>query len=276
MQKKEELEKVVKEAPNNKATGPQGIANEMLKKLGSKAKNRFLRILNACLKLKTIPNGWKKSRIYPIAKKETFSGSLEETRPITLTVHSRKILTKIVTKRLSKRLERYPILNENNHVALPNTSTEIPIVTTMHMMENAYTNDKEMWILCQDISKAYDSIHIPMLKKALRRIKINEDIVELIGNIFQGRENTVITSLGITNTYEVQDGVDQGEPIAPLLWRIYYDPLLCEVYKKVQGYSMEVEYVEGKLKKKLICSKPALAYMDDTIWLARSKNEWKG
>ena len=126
--------------------------------------------MNACLKLKTIPNGWKKSRIYPIAKKETFSGSLEETRPITLTEHGRKILTKIVTKRLSKRLERYPILNENNHVALPNTSTEIPIVTTMHMMEDAHTNDKEMWILCQDISKAYDSIHIPMLKKALRLV----------------------------------------------------------------------------------------------------------
>ena len=81
-----------------------------------------------------------------------------------------------------------------------------------------------------------------MLKEALRRIKINEDIVELIGNIFQGRENTVITSLGITNIYEVQDGVNQRELIAPLLWRIYYDPLLCEVYKKVQGYSMEVEY----------------------------------
>jgi hypothetical protein len=213
----EELEKTLKEAPNNKATGPQGIANEMLKNLKSGAKNRLLKILNACLRLKTIPNGWKKSRIYPIAKKETFTGTLEETRPITLTEHSRKILTKIITKRLSQKLDKYPILNMNNHVALPNTLTEIPIVTTMHMMEDAHVNDKEMWILCQDISKAYDSIHIPTLQKALKRIKVNEEIVELIGNIFEGRENTVITSLGTTGKYGVQDGVDQGEPIAPLL-----------------------------------------------------------
>src|SRR5260364_406564 len=129
----------------------------MLKNLSSAAKNRFLKILNACLKLKTITKGWKKNRIYPIAKKEIFTGTLEETCSIKLMEHSRKILTRIITKRLSQRLERYPILNMNNHVALLNISTEMPIVTTMHIIEDAHVNDKKMWILCQNISKAYDS-----------------------------------------------------------------------------------------------------------------------
>ncbi|CAG8854485.1 17399_t:CDS:1, partial [Gigaspora margarita] len=42
-----ELEKTLSEAPNNKATGPQNISNEMLKHFNTYAKNAFLKILNA-------------------------------------------------------------------------------------------------------------------------------------------------------------------------------------------------------------------------------------
>ena len=88
------------------------------------------------------------------------------------------------------------------------------------------------------MSKAYDSIHIPLLMKAMQRIKIPEPIINLLSNIFAGRTNQVITNFGNTQSYQVHDGVDQGETIAPILWRIYYDPLLTEIVQKVKGYSI--------------------------------------
>jgi hypothetical protein len=179
-----ELEETIKKSPTSKATGPHGISNEMLKHLGSTGLTQLCTILNACLILNTIPKTWKHSNIYPISKKPKFTGQLNNTRPITLIEHTRKILTKIITNRLNNILTRYPILNNSNHVALPNTSTAIPISTLTHIIESANASKQELWLLSQDMSKAYDSVHIPLLCKALQRIKIPKNIIDLIRNIF--------------------------------------------------------------------------------------------
>src|SRR5260363_6171 len=100
----------------------------------------MLRIMNACLKLQMVPKNWKKGNIYPIAKTEEFSGELDKMRPIMLLEHAKKILTKLLTRRLSDKLSRHEILNENNYVALPNTSTEVPIATIMHIIEDVKVN----------------------------------------------------------------------------------------------------------------------------------------
>ncbi|CAG8833846.1 13781_t:CDS:1, partial [Racocetra persica] len=46
-----ELENIIKEAPNTKATRPSKISNEMLKHLGPQAKSMILDIFNKYLKL---------------------------------------------------------------------------------------------------------------------------------------------------------------------------------------------------------------------------------
>src|SRR5260363_167360 len=148
-----ELEKTLSETPNNKTTGPQNISNEMLKHLNTYEKNTFLKILNACIDLQIIPKSWNQSKIYLISKKQIFSDQLTDTRPITLVEHARKVLTKILTKRLNSILSRRSILHPCNNVALPNTSTKIPISTIIHIIEDAHVNKKELWLLSQDISK---------------------------------------------------------------------------------------------------------------------------
>ena len=79
----------------------------------------------------------------------------------------RKIFTKIITCRLSTVLSKYNILNSNNFVALPNTSTSKPIQILTHILEDAHTHKNELWLLSQDMSKVYDSVHIKLLFKAL-------------------------------------------------------------------------------------------------------------
>jgi hypothetical protein len=52
-------------------------------------------------------------------------------------------------------------------------------------------------------------------------------------------------ALGLTNPYKVQDGIDQGDTISPLLWRIFYDPLLQEVEDKCKGYQMKTTWIDN-------------------------------
>ena len=68
------------------------------------------------------------------------------------------------------------------------------------------------------MSKAYDSVNIHLINKALQRLNMPTQLINIITNLLLNRSNQIITNLGLTPLYEVQDGIDQGETITPLLW----------------------------------------------------------
>src|SRR6185295_12250285 len=107
-----------------------------------------------------------------------------------------------------------------------------------NVMEEAREFKKELWLFFQDILKAYNSMSGIALQKAMKRIKILSQIITILNNILEERSNKVITFYGLTNSYKVHDGIDQGDAISPLLWRIYYDPLLDAIKKSDLSYTM--------------------------------------
>ena len=69
----------------------------------------------------------KNSKIYSIFKKLSFDENFNNTWPISLIEHTKKLYTKILTNRLSSILTKFPILNPHNYVALLDNSTNTPI-----------------------------------------------------------------------------------------------------------------------------------------------------
>ena len=194
-------------------------------------------LFNRCLNTQSIPKQWKCSRIYPISKKSEFDGNLNNTRPISLIEHTKKLYTKILTNRLSQVLTKHQILNLHNYVALPGNSTNNPIHILNNFLEDAKCTKKHIWILSQDMSKAYDSVNIQLLTKALQRLNMSNQLVNILINLLSNWSNQIIINLGLTPLYEVQDGIDQSETITPLLWWIYYDPLISHIYNTYTGYT---------------------------------------
>jgi hypothetical protein len=66
---------------------------------------------------------------------------------------------------------------------------------------------------------------------ALKRLKIPKTASTFILNLFENRQSKIITDLGTTEAFEIKDGIEQGEVISPLVWKIFYDPLL----ERIQG-----------------------------------------
>ena len=73
----------------------------MLRQLPPYAIDTLLDIFNAYTSLDTIPKAWKHGLIYHISKKQKFEDELNQTHPITLIKHIRKIFTKILTNWLN-------------------------------------------------------------------------------------------------------------------------------------------------------------------------------
>lgn len=149
-------------------------------------------------------------------------------------------MMKVLTSRLSARIQEHNLLRGLNFAALKGESTTSPIALLNCAIEDAREKNKELWIVCQDMAKAFDSVGLTPLKIALQRIKLPPNIIDFIIHIFKERKIKIITTYGLSNGFTAEDGIDQGEIISPLLWRIFYDPLLYRIQSDPKfGYTME-------------------------------------
>ena len=106
-----------------------------------------------------------------------------------------------------------------------------------------------------------------MLEKALKRIKLPENMTRLILSLYKKKRIKVITSFRLTNEFEAEDRLDQEEVILPLAWRIFYDLLLCAVNStKDTGYQIITNWptdLAHNKTKKVAHQQAVLAYADN-------------
>jgi exonuclease III/ribonuclease HI len=253
------------------APGISGIGYRLIKKLPPIAQDILRLFAGIIFGCSMIPRQWKTSMIYPIPKPDEWNFSLEKTRPILLLECLRKLYFRIINTRLSILCVSHDILQGPNFAGLPGGNTRTPIHILNNVMEDARTQRKQCWIAFQDMSKAFDSVGMVPLQYALRRLKIPESVIQLLINTFDGRSMRIITEYGLSDPFTAADGIDQGEVISPLLWRIFYDPLLCRIAQDNSlGYTMEVAWPQRTSFSQRVA---ALAYADDTAWIADSKDK---
>jgi len=271
-----EITRTLNQLPNNKACGPSRISYEMLKQAGPTFLQAIVALFNRCIQTSRIPKQWKEGRIFPISKKPIFDGNLSNTRPISLVEHIKKLYTKLLTNCLNLILTQHSILSPYNYIALPGNSTSIPIHILNNIIEDASCNNKQLWLLSQDMSKAYDSVNLELFTKSLKRISMPQTLINILTNLLTDCQNRVISNLGLTNFYSVKNSIDQGETITPLFWKIYYDPLIHKIASQFSGYSLSTSWITNLYSSQtqtLKTSVSVLAYMDDTLWIAKSKEE---
>src|SRR6266498_2144717 len=129
-----------------------------------------------------------------------------------------------INNRLSKILASHNVLQGANFAGLPGGSCADPIQILNSIILHSHSSKSPLWILSQDISKAFDSIDLSMLNLAMTRLKIPLACRRLILNLFTNHTNKILTCYGQTSSYKVLVGIDQAEIISPLLWVIYLDP----------------------------------------------------
>jgi hypothetical protein len=270
----EEWTEVIQQLPIGKATGVSQISNEMLQHLEDRAHKLLWKFICECICLNEIPDEWKQAYIYPIPKPKEWECNLSNTRPITLLDTIRKALIRLFNNRLAKIFVKYKILKGNQFAGLPGSSTFEPLRILNALIENAKESKQNIWVLFQDLSKAYDRVNIHMLQKAMLRLKLPTPFVNLITNIFTNRTNRVFTDVGLTDPFDMLVGIDQGEVISPLLWCIYYDPLLYEIERQELGYNLYHYHRKNLYNSHEDLSNVCigdLAFMDDTTWIIETK-----
>ena len=114
-------------------------------------------------------------------------------------------------------LAKYNILQRPNYADLSGSSISSPIHIMNNLLKDAREKDKEVWVLFQDMKKAFDSVSLVMMRKALERIKIPERLIDFLLSLYNKRKIKVITEYRLTKEFVAEDGLDQGEVVLLLM-----------------------------------------------------------
>ncbi len=259
----EELISTLSLLPKKKASGITGVPNEFFTNTGPKFRNILLQLINLCLQFNDIPNQWKKAQIFTIPKSHQWDGDLNQLRPITLLECGRKLLTKILTNRLSSILETNSVLQSNNYGFRAGRSTNDALLILRNCIDIANQTKHPLYLACLDIKRAYDSISFESLELSLRRLRIPERFILFLRNIDIARTLVIITAYGLTDEFHPERGLPQGETLAPLLWTIFYDALMYYLNHSNTGYRIPNSDVKV----------PAFAFADDITPISDSTSD---
>ncbi|KAG9303579.1 hypothetical protein G9A89_018475 [Geosiphon pyriformis] len=205
---------VVGGLPNGKAVGLSSIPNELWKHDSEVVLECLLVLFNVCLSVSMVPVLWKRAWI------------LTNIRPIALIETVRKILSKVLSDHI--------LVAYDNFLVLKDIFTQSPVFAVRLVVEDVIEKNKE------NMQKAYDSVGWHHLRASLRHVKMYERFIKFFGGIHKDRINRIMTDFGLFGGYK-------GKVFSPLLWRIFYDPFLCEGGSGLTSYFLASAFVNNTI-----------------------------
>ncbi|KAG9287946.1 hypothetical protein G9A89_017541 [Geosiphon pyriformis] len=153
--------------------------------------NMLLVILNLCLSDELVSGSWKEAWVSMIPKSYEWESVLTNICLIVLIEMACKILSKVLSDRISLACSAFDGLCGDNFSVLKSITTQSPIFT----------------IGLVNMRKAYDSVGWKHLKNSLIRIKMCSKFIHFFGNIHNNYTNWVMTDFSLTDGYCHQESI---------------------------------------------------------------------
>ena len=98
---------------------------------------------------------------------------------------------------------------------------EIKLPTSTGSMGKAREFQEYIYFCFRDYAKAFDCVDHNKLWKILQEMRIPDHLTCLLRNLYAGQEPTVRTGHGITDWFQIGQGVCQGCILSPCLFNLY-------------------------------------------------------
>ena len=262
-----ELQEELAAVETKTAAGADGINKWWWKQLlaHEDIKASVLAQLNLYLARREMPE--TEAIISFIVKKPELGNEFSNLRPVTLQHAIVKIMTGILARRLARVITDHKVLNESQQGFIPDGSCQTCCATLVNAFEHAENLNQPIYAVAYDLSAAYDNIQWPILAWAMRRMHIPAPFIRLILSLLTKTTTRVQTAHGVSEEcIQLEKGVPQGDPIAPILFDIAIDALFDILNAATEGWEFEAEDGQGWRKVALRAS----AYADDITTFNKS------
>lgn len=131
-----------------------------------------------------------------------------------------------MNNRLSRLLLEHDVIDPAQRAFLKNGSTHQCISTLLNVLEDAKQKRvmnplTQFFLIAYDQKKAYDSVQKFSIRASLERFSFPEKFILFILNIHDHLRASFRTFYGLTDVFDVLNGLQQGNPLAPLIFIIF-------------------------------------------------------
>ena len=146
-----------------------------------------------------------------------------------------------------------------------------------HSCETTLINLTESWrkvrddklavnILSTDMSKAFDSLHPPLLLSKLKAYGFQERLIQLLDSYLCDRYNRVKMGNEVSSYRLVKRGCPQGSALRPLLWNIFQNDLPLWVSTDISIYASDHQMYHNGHNQEKVTSKLSARADQATRW----------
>ncbi|KAI5738445.1 hypothetical protein M8J77_007179 [Diaphorina citri] len=253
-----EVKKALKELRNNKALGSDGIPAEALKSLGIGAVSRITNMINKIYDTGIWPEELMKTILVPLPKKPNAT-ECKDFRTISFICHLTKAITKILMKRMERKIEEN--MSEDQFGFRKGRGTRDAMACVRLVCEKVLDANRELYICFVDWEKAFDRVNWNVLLKVLKDIDLSWKDRRLIRELYKGQKVVVRVEEEETEEIIIGRGVRQGCCMSPALFNMYAEKLMEEALGESPGVKVGEERVKS------------IKYADDQAVLAESEEE---
>lgn len=253
----EEIEEALKGMKTNISPGPDGLPVSFYKQFWPQLKDQIKEMLDLLFEDKL--DMWRLNYgVITLIPKVVDANTIKQYRPICLLNVCFKLLTKILTSRLT--LFASKIVNASQTTFIPGRYILDGSVILHEVLHELKSKNQSGIILKLDFEKAYDKVQWDFLFDVLQRKGFGEKWIGWIKQAtMNGRVAININGVG-EEFFKTHKGLRQGDPLSPLLFNLVADALaeMLELAKEgghIQG--LVPHLVQGGLTH--------LQYADDTI-----------
>jgi len=217
--------------------GPDGFTYAFYKHYSLILAPILANIFNLIAAGQTPPPSWNETHTILIPKKNQDCTILSNLRPITLSNTDLKILSTILAKQLQDiNLEHSFIhLDQTGFMAKRQITNTILDINSLFQMSNPPSNS---FLLSLDWSKAYDRVSHAWIDHILHRFQLQPRTIKLIHSIYHHRQTSLFINGKIGPPFPIQQGVPQGDPLAPLLFNLSIEPLFNALRANMNGITI--------------------------------------
>ncbi|KAL3696995.1 hypothetical protein R1sor_011071 [Riccia sorocarpa] len=262
-----EVDHIVKILPSEKAPGLDGVTAEVIREYWELIRSDCLELMLAFWQDGRLTSNMKKGAIKLIPKSEEKS-KLKDWRPISLLGIMYKILSKLLAERLKGLL---PGLVDGQQTGFVLGRSIFDSVLAIKLgQEWSQMSGQQSLFLKLDFVKAYDRVSHSYLWRVLDEMGFGQVFINLLKGLVEKASSVVHINGAFTGDIQLDRGVRQGCPIAPLLFSLSTQPLMAMLKEaQIQG---QVEGLELGDSKQML----EALFADDTGLILRAdEDNWR-
>ena len=218
------VKKAISQVKAGKAPGPSGIVVEMIRAAGDMGAAMIRDLAVAVIRDGRVPSDWEQSFIVCLYKRKGDALERGNYRDLKLTEQVMKILERTVDSLIRQLVS----VDDSQFGFVPGRSTTYAIFVVRQLQEKYPAANKRLYMAFVDLEKAFDRVPRKVIWWALRKLVVEEWIVQLVQVMYANARSCVRAGEGYSEEFEVKVGVHQGSVLSPLLFIIVLEALSRE------------------------------------------------